>query len=297
MSLLHSGASGAAGTRRTPNNDARGWHCSLTGVVLVVREIHGEALPETAGLSLLFAAGTRPSAADIERLFAAPPAAGAPTYEAKGAVARISNRRGAQDGWLELLASGLTFDLHGLAEGEACPVPPTSHFFGLPRDAADPQLEAITLLPGPHLSGGGAMLPVVKTMAVLAGELAANFQPKAVCWQPAASCMAPDYFARIVAAWRDGGAFPALGLCGVERQPDGTVETVGLAFLVGHELRVEPRPGEPAAETVKLAVRMIDHLTRHGPIQKRETLTGPRGEALIAEPASDGGSVRLWRDA
>ena len=206
------------------------------GVVLVVRKTHGEALPEAAGLSLLFAAGTRPSAIDVERLF-----------DAGGAVARISSRRGAQDGWLELLASGLTFDLHGLAEGEACPVPPASHYFGLPRLEADFQLEAITLIPGPHIGGGGA--------------------------------------------------FPALGMCGVVRKPDGGVESQGLAFFVGHELRVEPRPGEPAAETVKLAVRMIDHLVRHGPIRAREALTGPGGEALLAEPVPGGRFVRLWRDA
>ena len=291
MSLLHSGASCAAGTRRTPNNDARGWHCSLTGVVLVVRETHGEALPEVAGLSLLFAAGTRPSAADVERLFSAPVAG------AGGTVTRISSRRGAQEGWLELLASGLTFDLHGLAEGEACPVPPASHYFGLPRLEADLQLEAITLVPGPHIGGGGAMVPVVKAMAVVASELALKLRPRAVCWHPAASWMDPDYFARIIAAWRGGGAFPALGMCAVERKPDGGVESQGLAFFVGHELRVEPRPGEPAAETVKLAVRMIDHLVRHGPIRAREALTGPGGEALLAEPASGGRFVRLWRDA
>lgn len=269
----------------------------MTGVVLVVRETHGEALPEVAGLSLLFAAGSRPSAADVERVFNAPQAAGAAVHGVGGAIARISSRRGVQEGWLELLASGLTFDLRGLAEGEACPVPPPSHYFGLPRRVADLVLEAITLAPGPHIGGGGAMVPVVKAMAVVTSELALKLGPMAVCWQPAASWMDSDYFARIIAAWRGGGAFPALGMCGVERKPDGGVESQGLAFLVGHELRVEPRPGEPAAETVKLAVRMIDHLVRHGPIQGREALTGPSGEALLAETASHGRFVRLWREA
>ena len=260
----------------------------MTGVVLVASVAQGEAMPQAAGLSLLFAAGMRPSAADLERLLSASPV-GDPT------IARISSRRGASDGWLELLASGLTFDLHGLAEGEGCPVPLGRNFFGLLHQPADTGYEAITLVPGPHLAGGGAMLPVVKAMAVLACELAAKLGPVAVCWQPAASWMVPDYFTRIVAAWRDGGAFPALGLCGIDRNPDGDIETLGLAYFVGHELKVAPRPGEPAAETVKLAVRMVDHLTRHGPVTARETLTGPSGEALLAEP--DGQFVRLRRGA
>jgi hypothetical protein len=257
----------------------------LTGVVLVTRETHGEALPQAAGLSLLFAAGTRPSASDIERLLSAKMSA------------RVSSLHRMGEGLLELLASGLTFDLQGLAEGPACPFPPASHFFGLSPKDADPQLEAITLLPGPHLAGGGAMLPVVRAMAVLAGELAVDLQPRAVCWHPAASWMASDYFSRVAAAWQGGGAFPALGLCGVDRKPDGAVETIGLAYFVGHELRVEPGIGESAAETVKLAVRMIDHLTRHGPIRQREVLTGPSGEALFFEPMAGGRFVRMWRDA
>ena len=257
----------------------------MTGVVLVTSETHGEALPQAAGLSLLFAAGTRPSASDIERLLS------------PKTFARISSRHRVADGSLELLASGLTFDLQGLAEGPACPLPPASHFFGLSAKDVDPQLEAITLLPGPHLAGGGAMLPVVKAMAVLAGELAGELKPAAVCWHPAESWMASDYFSRVVAAWQSGGAFPALGLCGVDRRPDGGVETVGLTYFVGHELRVEPGIGEPPAETVKLAVRMVDHLTRHGPIRQREVLTGPSGEGLFAEPMAGGRFVRLWRDA
>jgi hypothetical protein len=141
------------------------------------------------------------------------------------------------------------------------------------------------------------MLPVVKTMADVASRLAVGLGSKVVCWQPAGCWMDPGYFSRIAEGWSEGGAFPALGFTGIERTQDGGVESDGLAFFIGQELRVEARRGESAADTVKLAVRVIDHLVRHGPLAGREELAGPGGEALLAEPSGDGRFVRLWRDA
>ncbi len=238
----------------------------------------------------MFATGGRPSVEDVQRLLSE-------SLDRGKAVARVSSQRGMAEGWLELLASGLTFDLTGLVPGSATPIPRASHFFGLPPQTSEGAFEAIILQPGPHLAGGGALLPVVRVMAGVAGELATRLGCKAVCWQPAGCWMDPGYFARIVEGWSQGGAFPALGLTGIERTQDGGVESDGLAFFIGQELRVEARRGEGAADTVKLAVRVIDHLVRHGPLAGREELAGPGGEALLAEPSGDGRFVRVWRDA
>ncbi len=240
-----------------------------------------------AGMALLFPAGGRASADAVAQLLAKPDAA---------APARISSHRGQTEGWLELLSSGLTFDLAGLADAPAEPLAEPRHFFGLPRDAGSFAFECAVLRPGPHLSGAGAMVPVVRGMAALASRLARGLGALAVCWQPAGSWMDVQYFARIVDGWITGGAFPALGLTGIERKADGAVESDGLAWFVGQELRVEPRCGETAADTVKLAVRMIDHLVREGPVTARATLLGPDGETLLAEPRADGRFVRLSRD-
>lgn len=248
---------------------------------------------EDAALSLLFAAGDRPSAEDVNCALSQPDG---PSAHAGSPVARITNARSGGEGWLELLANGLTFDLAGLAPAQSEPIPKAAHFFGLPSRENEKPFEAIAIVPGPHLAGGGAMTPVVRTMAAVASELSAKLDAKAVCWGPAGSWMDPSYFARIVEGWLAGGAFPALGFTGIERGDDGAVASDGLAFFTGQELRVESRRGEPAADTVKLAVRAIDHLVRHGPIDRRERLTGPNGEALLAEPTRDGRIVRLWRE-
>lgn len=271
---------------------------------LIASETHRDSARDGAGFALLFPAGTSVSAEDVDRHFARPPVwqGTSPGGDRAAAgqqdplPARISSQRGSAEGWLELLASGLTFDLVGLAPGAAIPAPHPRHFFGLPRDIDALAYQCIVLRPGPHLAGGGAMVPVVRIMAALASQLARALGAQALCWQPSASWMDAQYFARIVEGWLAGGAFPALGLTGIERTADGGVESDGLAWFIGQELRVEARAGEAAADTVKLAVRMIDHLVREGPIAARAALSGPAGEGLLAEPSADGRLVRLWRD-
>lgn len=240
-----------------------------------------------AGLSFLFAAGERPSADDLHRLFN--------SDEFTGHGARISYSEESDKGWVELLASGLTFDLAGLAPAPPAPLPPADHRFGIDAALAAEPLEAVSLVPGPHISGGPAMMPVVRAMAGIAGSLALPLPVRAVCWHPARSWMEPAYFARIIVNWLSGGAFPALGLTAVERAEDGSVRSVGLAFFIGQELRLETAAGEPPAQAVKLAVRVIDHLVRHGPITGVEELQGPSGEAMLAEPSRDRRIVRVWR--
>ncbi|MCB2075199.1 MAG: hypothetical protein H6917_09020 [Novosphingobium sp.] len=240
-----------------------------------------------AGLSLMFAVGERPSASDIERLLDSESAA-------KVAV-QISHRPEESAGWLELLTSGLALDLAGLAPAGGTDAPPASHHFGTSPDIGSFALEAIALTPGPHLEGAGGMLPVVRTMAGLAADLVAAFPVKAVCWNPSASWMAPDYFSRIVTNWLSGGPFPALGLTAVTPASEGAVESVGLNYFTGQELRVEGASDDTVAETVKTAVRVIDYLIGQGPLTAIQEIEGPSGQPLLAEPSADGRQVRVWQ--
>jgi len=242
-----------------------------------------------AGLSLIFAVGQRPAVEDIERLLA--------TTDASFLGARISHRADDREGWVELLASGLTFDLTGLAPAPSSPVPEARHRFGVDAVLASSPLEAITLVPGQHIAGGNAMMPVVKTMAGLVANLALHLTAKAVCWHPAGTWMDPNYFARVVLNWQSGGAFPALGLTAVDQTEDGSVMSCGLSYFVGQEVQVEAAPGETPAETVKLAMRVIDYMVLHGPLRSPRKLEGPAGETLMAEPSQYGDVVWIWRGA
>jgi hypothetical protein len=139
------------------------------------------------------------------------------------------------------------------------------------------------------------MMPVVRTMAGLAARLCAGLKVQAVCWEPARSWMSPDYFARVIESWLSGGVFPALGLTSLERDAQGGVRSIGLAYFIGKEVRVPALPGEAARDTVKLAVRLIDFLIEAGPATDSVDLAGPQGEPLSIAPSAESGELVVDR--
>lgn len=229
----------------------------------------------SSGLDLLFAPGDRPVVEDLNDMLGGSMSGASP--------ARISARLDA-DGWVELLSSGLTFEMSGLAPAKPCVTEAAEHFFGLPQDMSAFDLEGVALRPGAHIAAGGALLPVVRTMVAIAANMALHLPVKVVCWRPARSWMDARYFARVTLTWLSGGAFPALGLTALRRREDGRFASTGLGFFIGQELLIEPLRGEPAAETVKLGGRVIDHILRHGAIEEAQTLPGPAGEHILLEP-------------
>jgi len=242
-----------------------------------------------AGMSLLFADGKRPSAIDVERVLN--------SAELSNSGACISFRPDGDEGWIELLVNGLTFDMAGLKPATADRLPECAYSFGLGDVSTLSGLEAVSIVPGQHIYGGHAMQPVVRSMASVVAQLALPLSAKAVCWHPASIWMEPSYFARIVMNWVSGGAFPALGLTAVDRTEDGAVLSRGLDYFIGQEVMLPPVAGEEAADTVKLAVRLIDFLVRNGPLDKPQELEGPGGEAMLAEPVEKGSRVRIIRGA
>ena len=256
----------------------------------MTRGSEGDVLEQqrrTTGLSLLFAAGTRPPADRIDAVLRGGGEASAGALHG----AMVSHRPAETEGWIELLASGLTFELHGLAPAPSLSVTPAAHAFGF--DEVPGGLEAVALVAGPHIAGGSAMIPVVRTITGLAANLALSLPVRAVCWEPAGTWMEPGFFARAIIAWLAGGPFPVLGLTALVPDAAG-VTSVGLAFFGGQEVRVAAAPGEAMADTARLAIRMVDNIVRRGAIIARTELDGP-GVALIAEPSPDGRVVTIWR--
>jgi hypothetical protein len=242
-----------------------------------------------SAVSLLFPAGARPGVSEIR------------TLAQSGSRFAISfdpsSDSEAAEGWVELLANGLTFDLTGLGVSPVSPIASCVHTFGLSADYANCPLEAVTLQPGPHLAAGSTMFPVVRCLALLAAELAALTAIEAVAWHPARACSAPELFRRGVLGWIGGGAFPGLGLTALASNPDGSLQSEGLATFTGQELLLPPEMCHDQAQAAKLALRLINWLVEHGRIDEAFTFTGPTGESLLLEPVDNSGIVRLWRVA
>lgn len=253
----------------------------VAGGKVIIKTVDSEGIARDAVLSLIFAKDQRPNAEAIAAL--QPLGGGGPGYA-------ISHRPAPGEGWLELLTRGMTFDCRGLAPGSSAPFPEAGTLLGL--DHA-PQGEALALMPGPHLAEGRGLLPVVRVLAGLGIALAELPGVLAVCWNPAGSWMAPDYFRKVGLDWLGGGAFPALGLTSLKRERNGAMVSQGLELLIGQELRFEPDSELSPAQVARIAVRMIHELVERGPLAEAGEFAGPEGEPLLAVPVREGSQLRV----
>lgn len=238
------------------------------------------------GFSFLFPPGERPNGADIAAFLAAPDLS---------IAAQISHSPASAEGWVEILANGLTFDLRGLAPASPAGIASARHVYGFEQGKPDSELEPIELIPSRHIAAGARLEPVVRALVALAANMALRLHPKAVVWQPGQTLMEPRYFSRVAFNWLSGGSFPALGLTALVFAEDGSIVTRGLAHFIGREMELEGRQGEPQADSVKLAIRLVDQLVRHGPV--REAFTISLGtEKLLAEPSRAGRRIWIGRE-
>jgi len=206
----------------------------------------------------------------------------------------VSHKPETSAGWLELLASGLTFDLVGLAPAPAAPLPDIAHWYGFRDEPPVEPGEAITLVPGEQLQGAENLLPVMRVMTAMASRLAALDNVKAIVWHPARSAMAPAAFTAAIGNWLQGGAFPALGLTALFPDGDGAIRSEGLAFFTGQELIIEPSIGITTNENVKISARIINQLVGSNTVRQRFDFIGPNGEYLSVEPSDNDRFLRVW---
>jgi hypothetical protein len=247
-----------------------------------------------AAVSLLFKRGKRPSGRDVHSL-AKRDGGFSVTFDPGEAGAAADNGVEGAPVWLELLESGLSFDLTGLAPGPPAAPSPYRRILGLDEDEVH-ALEALTLSPGPHLAGGAGMVPVLRTLAALGGSLAGLDGVHAVCWHSSRCWSEPGIYREAVARWVEGGVFPALTLTSLAMSSDGGMHSEGLALFTGQELRLEPELVRDPAAAAKLAVRLIDHLVERGRVVGREVTAGPDEVSLRLEPSANGQFVRVWQD-
>jgi hypothetical protein len=237
-------------------------------------------------LSLLFESGARPSAADVLVL------------AVRNGRFSVSNKPvddGSPITWLELLTNGLTFDLRELAPGRPAGMPVFMNLFDLPGTFDIDACAAITLEPGPHLQGGGNLLPVTRSQMALGVELCALPGIAAVGWNPARSLSSPKHFTDSVTRWLEGGVFPGLGLTALAEQAGGGLRSEGLAFFTGQDIAIGPEVASDKAGTARLALRLIHEMVEGGGIAGPERVTGPEGEALLLEPIDKGQVVKVTK--
>lgn len=255
------------------------------------------------GVCLLFATGARPDRLAV-REFALQHATLAVAFDpaekpplraidtesiASGGIPEIAEHQ-----WIELVHSGLTFDLRGLVPPPGVDIPEIEYQVDFAHRPSKTSYEAIELVPGSHLSGGERTLPVLKAMFALARDIVHHFEEiEAVAWAPSKSVIGRRFFESTVTAWVEGGAFPALGLTAFRETMDGGLQSVGLDYLIGQELRIEPTLAADKVAATRLGVRLINQLVLVGRVTEGEYVIAPDGQRLRVEPSENGKFVRV----
>jgi len=199
--------------------------------------------------------------------------------------------------WVEMLREGLTFDLVGLAPGQASAFPQIDHRFDLESAPSEFRFEAMQLVPGQHLAGGARSVPVVKGLVALARDLTHHFDDlTALVWPASSSAIGRRFFESISTAWLEGGVFPALGLTAFRETIDGALQSVGLEFWIGQELRIEPPLSADKIAATRLGVRIINQLIIVGGLEESERIMAPDGVQLVMRPSRNRKFIRVWRE-
>jgi hypothetical protein len=173
--------------------------------------------------------------------------------------------------WLELLSSGLTFDLSGLSGNGS--VPDVSVRYGVDANVDLAQSGWLRLTgaswrrtdPNPVIRGGR-----YRTGLDLPGATG-------VAWGAAQTLMSAEHFRRIIPSWLTGGAFLALGLTALSRDAFGAVRSSGLSFFTGLELCIDPLLAKQPGLAGKIAVRLIHSLVGGGRWSNLSKLKGRKG--------------------
>ena len=199
--------------------------------------------------------------------------------------------------WVELLRGGLTFDLSGLAPKNSPAFPAAQHRFDVEFLPGPAGYEALHLFPGKHLTASSTSTPVVRALIALARDLIHFFETlEIVIWPPCRSAIGRRYFESVTTAWLDGGPFPGLGLTAFKETSDGAIQSEGLEYWIGQELRIEPPLSSDKVAATRLGVRLVNQLVILGGIEGSERSVGPDGSLLVLRSSRNGKFIRVSRE-
>lgn len=246
---------------------------------------------------MLFVKGGRPDRAALKAFSARQQTVDLSYGAVRGGAAQSGTVWPGQQDWVELLRDGLTFDMSGLAPGAQADFPVITHRFDLTDLPTAETHDAVALRPGPHLAAGGRSQPVVRALLALACDLTLFFDNlAAISWNPSCSAIGRRFFESVTSAWLDGGPFPALGLIAFADGADGALESVGLEFWTGQELRIEPPLNADRIAATRLGVRLVNQLVLAGRIDSDERIIAPDGTPLTLRPTPNRDYICVRRE-
>lgn len=236
-------------------------------------------------VSLLFAPDKLPHPADIFSLADA---------DRGFSIAHDLRRDGEPVQALELLASGLLFDCRWPEAALGIGMPDILGRHGLPPEFETRHLRPVRLMTNTRATGGNVALPLAQEVLGMAARFSTLPDFSAAIWHPGRSVMGQAYLRSVSANWIEGGIFPTRGLIALREMPDGAIQSEGLAFFIGQEMRIEPELlGDPDIAD-RIAARLVDRLIGAGRADTALDIMGSDGRKLRVAPSSNGRILRVW---
>ncbi len=253
---------------------------------------------DPAGLFVLFEPGARPESADIRAAADRAPGLAIGNEDSQRAEAMpLPPGNGVSDAMpaFELVVDGLTFDLCFTTQPHWGNAGACRYRYGLADDFRDAGDGAILVRPGSHLTGAERGLPVVRTQASIALSLIDACEgATALSWTPSSALMGADYFRIRAGEWLAGGAFPAPGFVAFQEAMGGAIQSCGLGYFTGQELRLERDSASEKEDSIRLAATLVDQLVRCGKIDSPGQIVPQGDTAIRVEPSRNGRFVRAW---
>lgn len=205
----------------------------------------------------------------------------------------VARKTGLATGF-ELLRGGLTFDLIGMRPAQAIPIPDIRSWLAMPSADRAGVMGCLGMALGPHIRAGQADVTILRGLLDLAtGLLPGLPQCRGICWSASGTIVAPEAFAEFVQGWKSGGTMPAQLIVSVKQALGGGIETTGLTYFTGQELRLEPDVAADEGQATLLALRLSAQLVHRGRLTAAEAFAGPDGRVLRLEPSPNGRFVRV----
>ncbi|ABC63180.1 hypothetical protein ELI_05440 [Erythrobacter litoralis HTCC2594] len=249
-------------------------------------ESSGDGAGSGSDLVLLFHAQERPSIAEVVSVVA--------SLNGVSVVGEaVGNEQASKR--LELHIDGMTFDLVGLDPAPRIAVPEIRDWRDIAVEVRGAPLVGVGLAAGPHIEAGKASTPVVRGALRLARLLGDAFAGCAgVCWVPSGVAQSKPAFVDAVDRWLGGGPMPTTFVVTLAAAIDGAIESRGLAWFTGQEVRIEPIVADDREQAKLLAYRLVEQLIHRGTLEAPEQSTAPDGRVLRLEPSANRRYVRVW---
>ncbi|HEY9093186.1 hypothetical protein [Parasphingorhabdus sp.] len=195
---------------------------------------------------------------------------------------------------LRAVTSGMAFDLVHYSADEITQSLADTDLQHIFCETPEKQLSGIGIALTEHISAAKSDGTINRALLDLARHIGHSIKASSIIWRPAQLHIGFDYFIGAIDHYIAGGPFPVLVQVAITQLPDGKMQTSGLSYFAGQEIRISAPSDYAPNEVVKRLVRIIHDIATNGKVEEEAVIDGfNAGERLSITPVENGQSVEI----